>query len=327
LLHEFVTKNRAEIIARARARIGSRIAPLPTEAELEQGVGLFLDDLLQALAPAPAPARSRPGLALRRGFTVAQVVYDFGDICQTITELVSERDAPLDAHEFRILNQSLDDAIASAVSEFSRRHDHETREQRAHDLTLFADQLRPLIAAALLAFEMVQKGAVGAGGSTGALVGRSLWALRRKIDSTLAVARLDRGAAIHERVVLADVVEELEVSASIEAKGRGVRLAMDVSDRALVVDGDREILSAALNNVLEAAIQGTSRGGQVTVTLEQHDSMVRLVVSTTGVLDGEGDGLAVARRAVGACGGVVEIFNSTDLRRCTIALPTSPLLS
>ena len=43
MLHEFVTANRDEILARCRAKIASRPGPYPTDAELEYGVPLFLD--------------------------------------------------------------------------------------------------------------------------------------------------------------------------------------------------------------------------------------------------------------------------------------------
>ena len=60
---------------------------------------------------------------LELGYTVDQVVHDYGDICQAITDLAVERDAPFSVNEFRTLNRCLDNAIADAVTEFSARRD------------------------------------------------------------------------------------------------------------------------------------------------------------------------------------------------------------
>lgn len=54
---------------------------------------------------------------LGRGFSVGQVVHDSGDLCQAITDLAVERDAPFSVDEFRTLNRCLDNAIADAVTE------------------------------------------------------------------------------------------------------------------------------------------------------------------------------------------------------------------
>ena len=50
MLHEFVTENRGEIIARTRAKVALRSSPLVREDELVNGVSLFLDQLVEALS-------------------------------------------------------------------------------------------------------------------------------------------------------------------------------------------------------------------------------------------------------------------------------------
>ena len=57
---------------------------------------------------------------LALGFTVSQVVHDYGDICQAVTELAIEQHAPITTEEFRTLNGCLDTAIAEAVTEHAR---------------------------------------------------------------------------------------------------------------------------------------------------------------------------------------------------------------
>ena len=60
---------------------------------------------------------------LRQGFTVDQVVHDYGDLCQAVTELALEKNAPVSTDEFHTLNRCLDDAIADAVTEFGWQRD------------------------------------------------------------------------------------------------------------------------------------------------------------------------------------------------------------
>lgn len=56
---------------------------------------------------------------LEPGFSVDQVVHEYGDQGQSITDLAVERDAPFGVGEFRTLNRCLDNVIADAVTEFS----------------------------------------------------------------------------------------------------------------------------------------------------------------------------------------------------------------
>lgn len=51
------------------------------------------------------------------------MVHDYGDLCQAITDLAVERDAPFTVDQSRILNRCLDNAIADAVTEFSFQRD------------------------------------------------------------------------------------------------------------------------------------------------------------------------------------------------------------
>jgi hypothetical protein len=44
------------------------------------------------------------------GYSVDHVVHDYSDLCQAITGLAIERDAPFAIEEFRTLNRCLDNA-------------------------------------------------------------------------------------------------------------------------------------------------------------------------------------------------------------------------
>jgi signal transduction histidine kinase len=131
MLHEFLTANREELVRRCRAKVANRPVPAPTAIELEHGIPLFLEQLIGALQKeqgAPIDGSSQlpveigvtagkhGGEFFRKGFTVDQVVHDYGDLCQSVTELAAEKRAPVTVDEFRTFNRCLDNAIADAVS-------------------------------------------------------------------------------------------------------------------------------------------------------------------------------------------------------------------
>jgi hypothetical protein len=128
MLHEFIAVNRDVIISRTRDRVRGRSWPSVATGELEHGVPLFLTQLTETLrleatsVPFPGDAigatAARHGAELLRlGFTVSQVVHDYGDICQAITALAVEQEVSISVAEFHTLNRCLDTAIAEAVTE------------------------------------------------------------------------------------------------------------------------------------------------------------------------------------------------------------------
>ena len=140
MLHEFIALNREEIIIRCRAKVATRSLPPPTTAEIDHGVPLFLNQLMNALQlvregrETSNPEISKSAVLhghdlLLQGFTVSQVVHDYGDVCQAITELAVETNAPISADDFRMLNRCLDDAIAGAVTEFGREQNQSTLDE------------------------------------------------------------------------------------------------------------------------------------------------------------------------------------------------------
>ena len=103
MLHEFIDVNRAELIARCRAKVVARGKSGLPVAELDHGIPMLLGQLITTLEaeadPGPPDASTQPDRAiarsagahgselLRKGFTIDQVVHDYGDLCQALTEL------------------------------------------------------------------------------------------------------------------------------------------------------------------------------------------------------------------------------------------------
>src|ERR1700712_94400 len=130
MLHEFIATHRDEIISRCRAKVSGRSIPPPTREEIDHGVPLFLDQLVEQLRLGLSSTHDIRNSAvlhgnalLRQGYTVSQVVNDYGDVCQAVTEMALEIDAPIATDDFRMLNQCLDVAIAGAVTEYGRASD------------------------------------------------------------------------------------------------------------------------------------------------------------------------------------------------------------
>jgi signal transduction histidine kinase len=268
MLHEFITSNRVEIIARCRAKISSRPAPRATDAELEYGVPLFLTQLCETLQlvggsnPAILDTATRhAGDLLARGFSVAQVVQDYGGVCQAITELVGETQVEITAGEFQALNACLDEAIAGAVTEYARLREHEGTERMGR----LAHELRNHLNSALLSYEMLKMGTVGIVSSTGAVLGRSLVGLRGLIDRELAEVRLGAGIYQRETIVVFDLIEDLEVAASMEANARGLQFSIVGLPRDVTVEADRPIVEAVVANLLQNAFKFTRPHGHITL--------------------------------------------------------------
>jgi signal transduction histidine kinase len=277
VLHEVLTSYREEIIARTRTKVATRTAPQPTHAELEHGVPLFLDQLVETLRSGKytsegpvyaeiAQSAARHGGELRRaGFTIAQVVHDYGNICQAVTELAVQRELPISTDEFRTLNRCLDDAIAGAVTEYARQRERSLTEERTERLAFFAHELRNLLGNSVLAYDVLKNGSVAIGGSTGAILGRNLTRLRDLIDRTVAELRIETRFHRMERIPLAGLIEEVELAASMEAKARGHRLTVTSVDPATIIHVDRQLVGAALANLLQNAFKFSRPNGHITL--------------------------------------------------------------
>lgn len=213
VLHEFVTSNRDELIRRCRSKVSRRVPPPVTSTELEHGVPLVLEQLVWALRceeESPGldrdrtfgPARKTPAAAensrtsalhgkelLDEGYSVEQVVHDYGDICQVITELATERNVPVTVEEFHTFNRLLDSAIADAVASYGRHRDDVISAQGEQDQQewrgTLGDEQRQLLDTAMKAFDALKVGNIGLRGATGTLLEGSLARLRDLIDRSL----------------------------------------------------------------------------------------------------------------------------------------------
>jgi diguanylate cyclase (GGDEF)-like protein len=140
MLHEFLNSNRAHLIERCQGMVASRSRSKRPAAELAHGIPIFLDQIIKILTAEQRHdgigiVSGERGLAvnldvepmaalhgrdlLDEGFTIEQVIRDYGDVCQAVTHLAVETGVVISANEFRTFNRCLDDAISAAVTEYS----------------------------------------------------------------------------------------------------------------------------------------------------------------------------------------------------------------
>jgi hypothetical protein len=198
MLADFIETHRDELINRCRAKVAARSALPLSEARIDRGVSLFLDQLVDELHMRSATAEisdsaTRHGHDLfLRGCTISEVVHDYGDVCQAVTDLAVELGMPISADDFRTLNGRLDDAIGAAVTEYA----HEQGAPRAGE----SHHLWNLINIAITAFEVLQTGNVAVAGRTAAVVQRNLMTIRAALASQ-QTPDFASPASVHEYAV------------------------------------------------------------------------------------------------------------------------------
>jgi signal transduction histidine kinase len=338
MLSEFLSDHRESLILRARGKVLQRRVPLPTDYELQHGVPIFLDQLIETLRlEAKRPGRPMPEMGVdaahhasdlfKQGFTVGQLVHDYGDICQAVTELAEEVKAKITTDEFHTLNRCLDNVTAEAVTEYGRQRELQASDAETERLGFFAHELRNLIQAAVLSFQILRRGAVGVAGSTGNAHERTLRHLCDLIDRTLAEVRLDAKIQQDAHFPLAPLIDEVAFPANLEAKNRGVELLVAPPEGAHEVEADRHLLASAISNVLQNAFKFTRKdgcvslrtlasGNRVLIEIEDEcgglppdraDELFRPFSQRATDRSGLGLGLAISRRAVEQSGGSIRV--------------------
>ncbi|MEO8161108.1 MAG: HAMP domain-containing sensor histidine kinase [Arenimonas sp.] len=373
MLHEFLSANRADLIERCRTKVMQR-SPGVEARELEFGISPFLDQLIKTLQieqgsnptasrEVSGPAGGQPvkfemgGTAtehgrelLDQGYSIQEVVHDYGDLCQAITDLAVERSAAIETDEFRTLNRCLDNAIAVAVAGFTNQRDSDQAQRHAADenqrLGILAHEMRNLVTTATLAVHIIKSGNVGLTGATGQILDRSLLGLVNLIDRSLSEVRVSAGhALIEQSFSLSGMVAELKITAGLAAKDKGCLLIVANVAEGLCLRGDRQLLLAATGNLLQNAFKFTLPGTEV--TLNAYASGERILIDVEdncGGLphgdveslfipfsqhghdrSGAGLGLAISRRSVEANGGTL-VARDVAGRGCvfTINLPLAP---
>ena len=359
MLHKFLANNRTKLITRCAEKVAKRPLRSATAEQLQNGISMFIDQLTRTLAAeyrnegevslaisgasgGDASALSEMGKSaaahgkalLELGYSVNQVVHDYGDLCQAITDLAFERDAPFTINEFRTLNRCLDNAIADAVTEFSAQRDAVITQQHGlhknEQFGFLMHELRNALGTATLAVEAIDLGNLTSAGATGAVLKRSHAAMARLISRSLSEVKIKNAEpGQRELVSLAKLIADAQSGALLDATMRGCKLIVTWVDPLSGIDGNYDLLLAALMNLLHNAFKFTHPHTEVTlsayalggrVLIDVKDNCGGLPLGNAEKLftpfsqrsedkTGLGLGLSIARKSVEADGGILSVRN------------------
>lgn len=355
MMHTFLRNHRSELIERCKAKVARRPARGATDEQLKNGIPIFLEQLERTLRAeeegeaveslrisgppgGDASTQSEVGVSavahgrrlLELGYSIDQVVHDYGDVCQSITDLAFEMDAPFGVQEFRTLNRCLDNAIAEAVTAFSIQWEASVARAQAdlsnERLGSLAHELRNTLLTASLALAALEQSNLPVSGATGGVLKRSIQEMKNLIAVAISEVRQATGAQIF---VLADFIREAAEAAQLYAEAKGAQFRVDAADANIQVTGNRALLLAALGNILQNAFKFTQPGTLVTLSTRagKHEVDVEVADHCGGLKDGAEDdlfrpfaqrgsdrsglglGLSIALRGVEAQGGQLRVRN------------------
>lgn len=373
-MYKFLTNNRDELIRRCEAKVALRPHRSGSVEHQAKGVPLFLTQLTRtlraeaqghdresvrtsggaggdvlALSEMGVSATAHGKVLLSLGFTVDQVVHDYGDLCQAITDLAVERDAPFSIDEFRTLNRCLDNAIADAVTGFAEQRDEAVALQSSVDenerLGFLVHELRNYLQTATLAFTALESGKLAIGGSTSGLVKRSLASMAALLTRSFSELKLSAAPLASEKFPVELLLADARITAALYARTSGCTLTVQPVDPLIMVEGNRVLLAAALINLLQNASKFTHAHSEIMLSAYGVDDRVLIDVQDhcgglpPGAVEslfkpfkqagadrsGLGLGLSIARRSVEADGGSLSVRDlpgtgcifTIDLPRCS----------
>ncbi len=332
MLHEVITASREDILALARAKGADRPAPPPSGAGAKHGAPLFLDQLVEALrlsspsTEAIEKSATQHGYELLdSGFSLTQVVHVYGDIGDAILELGTAHGGAISAPDLHTLTRCLNEATAHAVAAHASEHDRLVTAGWIERLGFLSHELRNLLFTAIIAFDEIKERGFG-DGSTGDVLRRSLLRLGERVDRSIAEVRIDAGVQRRERFSMASLIEEASTVAALEANARNLQLTISPVEEGIEVEADRQILDAAVVNLLNNAFKYTRPHSQVSLrTRATPDRVMIDVEDECGGLPGKADelfhafeqrsadrsgmglGLTISRRGIEANGGKLSV--------------------
>ena len=379
MLHEFLLENENEILAMTEQKSLALAGVRPSSEQLKKGLPIFYKQLLGVLlnnrghAPdtpgrdramaeaagdsdesALAMAAGRPDdVALARsaglhgmeffrlGYTLSHVVHAYGAMCQSITALATTKNIMITPGEFRDLNLCLDVAIAGAVTEYQFVRNTQESSREVEHLGFLAHELRNAIGTVKMAIDLIKTGTVGFGGSTGHVLDRGVKRIEELVDRSLTEVRFRVEPEVRkESVSLIQIVNQLMVTAEIEAQSKGQIISIDI-DPTLIAEADQQLVYSAISNLIQNALKYTHPGGKIQIRGTQAGKNVVIEVEDEcgGLSDraselfkpfeqqhedrkGLGLGLTIAQKAILLNHGTIDVRNLPG-KGCvfTITLP------
>lgn len=377
MMYEFLINNRTNLAARCREKVALRPGRMASKLQLLNGVPMLLDQLIRTLAAEntsqsivafgisgpengdlafseiaiSAVEHARELLAL--GFSVKQVVHDYGDLCQSITDLAIERKITFTIHEFRTLSRCLENATADAVTEFSYQRDlieaNKIAKENNDRLRHFVHELRNLLGTTSLAFTAAKSSRLNLSGSTGVILEKSILNLGRLIDSSVD----DINEIVRQKIVLntfpiSSFIAEVLSSAELSYENIKCELRLMPVDPDLATSGNRSLLLISLVRILQNSVKFTQLNNHVVLAVYASGDQIQIDVkdncsdvdsqevdsthSQSTQIDRDRIGssliLAIAKQSVVSYGGSLSIQNQSEIGWVVkISIPRRPVVN
>ena len=126
------------------------------------------------------------------------------------------------------------------------------------------------------------------GGSTGAVLDRTLRVLRDLVARSIEEVRFTQTVKSKRQILVSEFIEALRAALSLEAQARGVELIVSPVQEELAIEADQRILAAVVGNLVQNAFKFTRPHS--TVTLRVRGSADRVLIEVQdecGGLPGE----------------------------------------
>jgi len=338
-LSEFLVRHREGIERRTSDVFFARSAPTPAVSELQRGIPIFMEQLIETLNRGDEPAAEIDDREIAKtatdygqrlfglGFTVSELVHGYGSVCEVVTKFAGEVGHDIATRDFEVFNRVLDVAIAESVTAHELERTADAAERENERIGELAHELRNALAAAAMSLAVIRKGTVGTRGPTAEVLDRSLTLMGTLIDRSLAGVRLRIAPRpVGERFRLADALDQIGATVRRDIESRKLTFVVEI-DRDLEVETDRQFLMSAVSNVVQNALKYTRAGTRVSLRGRRTDDRIVIEVEDrcgglpSGKIDelfrpfvrgghqrpGVGLGLSIAIRAIKAINGAIRV--------------------
>ncbi|MFO7565707.1 MAG: sensor histidine kinase [Enhygromyxa sp.] len=334
-LAEYIETNKDRVIERWKSLVVERLALALEESELVNDLPGFLDDLAAA---ARDPSQSWPELdsarehgrdRMRLGVDLGSLAVEIALVAEVLLMLTDQDGQAISPEQARRLTRVIGQATAASVHEYVALRDQQLAKQAAKHFSFIAHEIRNPLHNAKLASMVL------ASGHQDAIRQRSLERLERAlaqlsdlVDNSLVQARLHDDAAVNieplDAAALAWAARD-DVTAHAEVRGQTVTVEAEPFE----LEGDRKLLSSALDNLLKNAVKFSCEGGRITLRVRQAEGravfevedqcggmpeglperLFQPFVQANDDKSGFGLGLAIVAQAIEAHHGTVRVEN------------------
>ena len=284
MLDQFIAQYEDQITDRA-SRLSQARDPLLAAPAAKAQISSFLAEVGNTLRHRGgvvdngprSTAGSQGARMLPTGQAIDGVVQSYGDVCEAVTTLAAEARFRISVDDFCVFNRCLDNAIGHAVNEFNRIADERRATAEIPRLVVAAHELSDHLQTARLSLRALRSSGAPIDGPSGQLLERALGNLATVAERMLSEARLGADVARREPIELAPFMEEVAMTAALNAQSGGVTFTLDAETTG-TIDGDRHQLMSAVMNVVRNALKFTRPGGAVRLTVRMTSTRLFMAV-------------------------------------------------